>query len=139
MIPNTVLTLGFLVLATVVTWYLVAALKQVKKTALAAELLMTGARPDIVAAASHLRSVLARTDGILVAIEESGVEARGLLQLMRQVLSSWRREREETTSRFVRMVSFFSNAALWIARFWPRSSEADMSAGRRSADGGGRS
>ncbi len=136
MTPNTLLALGFLVLAAVVTWYLVAALKQVKKTALAAELMMTGTRPDIEAAASHLRSILSRTDGILAAVEESGVEARGLLQLVRQVISSWRRDREESTSRIIKMVSFISNTALWISRLWPRSSEERMSAGGRSAEGG---
>jgi ABC-type transporter Mla subunit MlaD len=136
MTPNILLAAGFLVLAAVVTWHLVAALRQVKSTALAAERMMAGARPDIEAAAGHLRSVLSRTDRFLAAAEESGIEARSLLHLITQAISGWRREPKESTSRFVQMVSFFSNAVLWISRLWPQGPEERMSAGGRPAEGG---
>ena len=136
MTPNMLFAAGFLALAAVVTWYLVAALKQVKRTAVAAELMLAGTRPDVEAAASHLRSVLSRTDRFLAAAEESGIEARSLLHSIAQAISGWRGEPKESTSRIFQMVSFFSNAVLWISRLWPQGPEEHMSAGRRPAEGG---
>ncbi len=76
MTPGVLIGIGFLVLAGVLTWYLVQTLRQAQRTAAALEQFLQATRPGIEESAERLRTILGRADRVMASVEEGGESVR---------------------------------------------------------------
>ncbi len=103
-------TAGIFLLLLVVTWYLVPLLQQARRTASAMEELLTTTRPKLDDALDQLRSVLARADGVMAAVEHVPGTREDLVGVLSKVAGSW-----QATARAVSTITAFYTgfSSLW--------------------------
>jgi len=103
-------TVGIFLLLLVVTWYLVPLLQQARKTACAMEELLTSTRPRLDDSLDQLRSLLARADGVIAAVEREPGNRDALLGLLAKIAGNW-----HATIRTVSTVTalFSGLASVW--------------------------
>ncbi len=116
--PTAILSFGALLMAAIITWYLVQALRQAQRTALAMEELLNSTRPNIEATSAHLRSLLTRVDAIVGRVEESGTGLGGLIGIAAQAVAGWKAGAGGPQSTLSQLLTMISAIAVSIQQTW---------------------
>ena len=117
MSPTSLLSFGALLMAAIVTWYLVQALRQAQRTALAMEELLNATRPNLEAMSEQLRSLLTRTDTIIGRMEEGSTGLGSLVGVAAQAAAGWNAGSSgRSRSRLAQALTMLSAIAVSIER-----------------------
>lgn len=94
----------------VVAWYLVDALKQLRRTGQAIEDIVASTRSGVEESVEHLRSVLGRTDRMMAAVEEGRGGYGSLVNTAGRLVSSW--------SSIIQAISLFAALSAGVSQAW---------------------